>query len=280
MSITIRNLTPADLDLADAIQSEAYGSGGRRAQLALYLQLQPDGWILAQLDGQPAGIAGATDYGSLAYIGLVSVLPAMQRRGVAQAMMAHLLGWLQGRGDPVVVLDASEAGAPLYERLGFVDDEQTLVFTLDDCAIQLRESDRVVPLREADLPALAAFDAPIFGADRAAVLRSLLAQTPGRVFVARAGEAIDGYLFAQANTIGPWAARSVDAAEALLATAMRLGFDVPPRVLVPGSNAAAGPLLMRYGFSTRRSLRHMRLGGAGPVGRRERLYGLASFAIG
>ena len=53
-----------------------------------------------------------------------------------------------------------------------------------------------------------------------------------------------------------------------------------PGALVPSSNPDAAALLMRYGFSPQRSLRHMRLGGSGPVGLRERLYGLASFAIG
>jgi GNAT superfamily N-acetyltransferase len=281
MTITIRTLTPADLDVADSIQAAAYGSGTRRAQLEMYLLLQPDGWILASLDGAPGGLAGATNYGALAYVGLVSVLPAMQRRGVAQAMMGHLLGWLADRGVPVVALDASPAGAPLYERLGFVDDEKTVVFVCDDCSTQSRVSERVSLMREEELAAVAAVDAPIFGAERSAVLRFLLRQAPERAFVSRDAQGeIDGYLLAQGNTIGPWAARPSADSEGLLAAALRLGFADGPRVLVPGSNAAAAPLLMAHGFSPRRSLRHMRLGGSGPPGQREMLYGLASFAIG
>jgi GNAT superfamily N-acetyltransferase len=281
MSVTIRTLTPADLDVADAIQAAAYGSGTRRAQLEMYLQLQPDGWILASLDGVPAGLAGATSYGALAHVGLVSVLPAMQRRGVAQAMMAYLLDWLASQGNPLVALDASPAGAPLYERLDFVDDDKTVVYLRDDCPTQPRVSERVAPMRQADLAEVAALDEPIFGAARVGVLRSLLGQVPDRAFVSRdARGEIDAYLFAQANTIGPWAARPGADCEGLLVAALRLDFDGPPRVLVPSSNATATPLLMAHGFSPRRSLRHMRRGGTGPVGRREMLYGLASFAIG
>ena len=281
MTISIRTITEGDVDAADAIQAAAYGNGERRALIRMYRRLQPDGWIIASLDGAPAGFAGAIAYGPLAYVGLVSVLPALRRRGVARAMMDYLLEWMRSHGDPVVALDASEAGAPLYEQLGFVDDEKTVVYMQDDCAVRPRASDLVAPLQPADIAAVAAFDAPIFGAERAAVFRYLRAEAPDRAFVARDGSgAVAGYLFAQSSALGPWAARSVVEAEGLLAAALRLGYDGSPRVLAPGSNGDAALLLMRYGFSPRRSLRHMRLGGAGPVGQRELLYGLTSFAIG
>ncbi len=125
MTIEIRTLTPADLDMADALLMAAYGGASRKQRLQSYLTLQPDGWILAHWDGTPAGVAGATHYGPIAYIGLVGVHPAYQRRGIAMAMMRHLLRWSAERGRPVLQLDASPAGAPLYERLGFVDDEST-----------------------------------------------------------------------------------------------------------------------------------------------------------
>jgi GNAT superfamily N-acetyltransferase len=281
MTITIRTITEADIDAADAIQAAAYGTGGRAALMRLYLKLQPDGWIIASADGVPAGFAGIVSYGLVAYVGLVSVLPAMQRRGIGQAMMVHLLEWARAHGGPAIVLDASAAGAPIYERLGFVDDEKTLVFVRDDCSALPDLSDRVVPFERDDIAAVAAFDAPIFGAARTAVFRHLLADLPGRAFVAREpGGQVAGYLFAQPKTIGPWAARTAADAERLLGAALRLGFEEGPRVLVPGSNVGAPRLLMRYGFSPQRTLRHMRLGGDGPFGQRAALYGLASFAIG
>lgn len=281
MTISIRTMTEADLELADAIQSEAYGVGGRRELMQMYLRLQPDGWLLASLDGEPAGLAGATDFGALAYVGLVSVRPALQRRGVALAMMRHLLAWLRGRGCPSVVLDASAAGAPLYDRLGFVEDEQTHIFRQDDCAPGPYAAERVRQIGAADLPALAAFDAPIFGAGRAALLAELLAANPGRALLAHdADGAIAGYLFAQRQVIGPWAARAPAAAEELLRAGLALGFEGPPRVVAPGSNPAAAAMLMRYGFSPWRSLSHMRLGGDGPPGNRALYYGQTTLAVG
>jgi GNAT superfamily N-acetyltransferase len=282
MPITLRPLTEDDLDAADAICILAYGAPrSRKRDLRRYLALQPDGWLLALLDGAPAGVCGATDYGPFAYIGLMAVHPSLQRRGIATLIIERLLAWLDGRGCPAALLDASPAGAPLYEKFGFVDEDKALLFQLDDCALNPRLSDQVAPLRAEDLPALAAFDAPIFGANRADVLTAYLADYPGRAFVAReAGGQISGYLFAQAHAIGPWVAHGGDVAEALLAAALPLEFAEAPRVICPGANSSASALLLRYGFSPQRSLRHMRRGTVGAPRQRAMLYAQASFAIG
>src|SRR5258706_13347008 len=152
MTIAIHTLTAADLDRADAVQQAASGRGSRRDRLQLYLSLQPDGWLLAKLDGEPAGIAGGTNYGAVGHIGLVAVDPSKQRRGVALALMEHLLDWFDAQRCPIIQLDASEAGAPLYHKLGFVEDEKTLGFTQDDCALRPAQSERVGHLLAADIP--------------------------------------------------------------------------------------------------------------------------------
>src|SRR3954454_7702549 len=163
MTIAIHTLTAADLDHADAIQLAAYGGGSRKDRLQLYLSLQPDGWLLATLNGEPAGIAGGTNYVTVGHIGLVAVDPSKQRRGVALALMEHLLSWFDAQRCPVIQLDASAVGAPLYRRLSFVEDEKTLGFTQDDCALRPAQSERVGRLSVADIPALETFDTPIFG---------------------------------------------------------------------------------------------------------------------
>jgi GNAT superfamily N-acetyltransferase len=281
MTISIHTLTAADLDHADAIQQAAYGGGSRKDRLQLYLSLQPDGWLLATLDGEPAGIAGGTNYGTVGHIGLVAVDPSKQRRGVALALMQHLLDWFAAQRCPVIQLDASDAGMPLYRKLGFVEDEKTLGFTQDDCALRPAQSERVGRLSAADIPALAAFDAPIFGGERTAVFAAALAEAPERAFVVRdAEEQISGYLFAQPQVLGPWAARTRADAEALLAAALPLPFVGAIRTLTPGSNTNAAKLLMDYGFSPQRLLRRMRLGGAAAAGQRALLYGQTSLAIG
>jgi GNAT superfamily N-acetyltransferase len=46
--------------------------------------------------------------------------PAWRRRGVAEFLMRHVLAWAADSGLETLVLHASTAGRPLYERLGFV----------------------------------------------------------------------------------------------------------------------------------------------------------------
>jgi len=281
MTISIRTLTTADLDHADAIQLAAYGGGSRKDRLQFYLSLQPDGWLLARLDGEPAGIAGGTNYGTVGHIGLVAVDPSKQRQGVALALMEHLLSWFAAQRCLVIQLDASEAGAPLYRRLGFVEDEKTLGFTQDDCALRPAQSERVGAVRANDIPALETFDTPIFGGARATVFAAALAEAPERAFIARDAEGrISGYLFAQPLLLGPWAAHTPADAEALLAAALTLPFSGAIRTLTPSSNTDAANMLMRYGFSPQRLLRRMRRGGAAAAGRRALLYGQTSLAIG
>jgi len=289
VTISIRTLTADDLDAADAVLMAAYSSPSRKRELARYLALQPDGWRLATLDGVPAGAGGAIDYGAFGYIGLVGVHPAMQQRGVALGVMEHLLAWLHKRGTQVALLDASPAGYPLYERMGFAVDDTVTFFTRRSPAPPAPPAPPASPhqtrtiVRSAhrdDLPALAAFDIPRFGADRSAVLAAYLDESEGRSFLVHDEvDHVTGFLFAP-RLLGPWMAATPEVAEALLVAALALPWHGPVSVQAPAANSHAEPLLRRYGFAPDRTLRHMRLGGYAQLARRMQMYGQASFALG
>lgn len=283
MTISIRSITEADLDAADVVLEAAYGpSGGRRKErMRRYLSLQPDGWLLALLDDVVVGTVGAIDYGPFAYIGLMAVHPSALRRGIGLMLMQRLLAWLDARGCPFSLLDATDVGAPLYAKLGFVEDEKTAMFRRDDRALELRQAERVRRLRADDLPALVEFDAPIFGARRPTVFASYFASDPTRALVAHdAAGQISGCLFAQSHMLGPWVARTPADAEALLATALTLSYDDAPGVIFPASNTEAARLLLRHGFTPQRELSHMRRGGTAAPGQRSQIYAQASFVLG
>ena len=75
------------------------------------------------------GLGGVTSYGPFAWLGLMAVDPARQRRGIGQTLVEALVARAQELGSAVVLLDASDAGAPVYERVGFVDDDRVRVYT-------------------------------------------------------------------------------------------------------------------------------------------------------
>jgi predicted N-acetyltransferase YhbS len=282
MSLSLQSLTEGDLDAADRILMAAFRSPSRREELALYMSLQPDGWLLANLDGAPVGLGGVTSYGAFAYLGLMAVDPAMQRRGIGLALVEALVARAHELGSAMILLDASGAGAPLYARLGFVEDDRARVYTRETTmSVESAAGQAVRPLTQDDLPALVAFDAPYFGAARASVLGMCVQRYAERSFATRdeAG-AINGYLIAFEERIGPWLATTREVAETLLARALTLPFATPLSVFVPALNSDATTLLERSGFTSRRDLRHMRHGGAPALERRIHLYGQTSFAIG
>lgn len=137
-ALAIDQLTPAEIEVADQLLVAAYGMASRRAELERYLALQPEGWIMARWEGQPAGAAGATVYGPTAYIGLVGVDPAFQRRGIADALMTALIdraeNWMQmTRLELEVYVDNAPAIA-LYRKHGFVEEGRLRSYAFRDGA--------------------------------------------------------------------------------------------------------------------------------------------------
>jgi hypothetical protein len=199
--------------------------------------------------------------------------------------MEHILTWLRANALAVALLDASPAGEPLYRRLGFVADDQSDVWQREQpfaplASGQPLRATSVTPVRPEDVPELIAFDQPRFGANRGSVFAALLTEFPGCACATRDGLGqLTGFLFTQPDKLGPWVAATPAAAEQLLQHALTLPFAARSTVLVPGANPAAATLLQQTGFVKRRSLQHMRLGGA-PSRPRLQIYGLSSFALG
>jgi GNAT superfamily N-acetyltransferase len=304
--VAIRPLAPGDLEAADQIVRAAFAiEESRLASLRQLLRLQADGWFLALLEGGPAGVIGGLDYGRFVYGGLFAVSPGAQGRGVGMALLQHWLAWVAARGIPHVAVDASDAGAVLCRRVGFVEVDLTDVWEyggtaagahacalsgggLEPRVVRMgtgHEDGPAAPtaraLRADEFGALAAVDVGVFGGDRRAVLRELLDAHPGRALVTEGPDGeITGYLLAQPRRLGPWAAAFPAAAGALLAAAGALGFESGPVTLTPRLNAAAVPLLERAGFRRVRSTHYMVLGARRPPGQRARIYGAASAALG
>ncbi len=282
MALVVRRMNADDLEPLTHVVNAAYQRSTTSVEdLHRCLRLEPTGWFMAEWNGAPAGMVGAVDYGSRAWLGLMAVDPPLQGRGIARALMAGALEWSDQRC-PTVVLDASTAGAPLYEKLDFIDVDLVDAYRLQSRDLSLPSlSAAISPMRPDDLAEAAALDATAFGHDRSAVIQSFLADDPERAFVHRDREgAVDGYLIAQPFRIGPWVAISSEAAAALLGAALTLPYADAPSVLVPLANAAGIALLEDHGFARQRRLRHMRRGTPLINDRRELRYGQASFTLG
>jgi predicted N-acetyltransferase YhbS len=284
-AIAIRVLQPAELDRADALLGTVFGrERGFHVRLRRYLAIEPEGWFVAEQDGELVGALGANTHGEVAYLGLMAVAPARQHRGIGRRLLAHTLGWLDGRGVACAMLDATEVGARLYQQLGFVEIGPS--HELVGAAADLRHGERpagddlVTAVTARDLDELIALDRQLFGAARVTMWQRLLDEERGRILIARDGAALTGYLCVQPHTLGPWGTLRAPTAQALLAASRDLPTEPQVRVLVPGENTGALAFLLACGFREVRRVRHMRRGDLATPLSWKRLHGKASFCLG
>lgn len=277
MAITIRSLTDTDLNSANTILRSAF----QRAEdwtpeLRLFRSLQPDGVFLACKDDVPAGMVAAILYPEYAYVGLMGIHEGSQRMGLGQALMEHLLRWASERQSPLVKLDASQAGQPLYEKLGFVPLDEAYVLQRPAGVLIVHRPFGIQPLTPQNLDLVIASDKRAFGADRSRLLRALLERYPERAFLSH-----NGYLVAQEKRIGPWIMTGGgEEAESLLMAALSLPFPGPVSVITPALNSDGIALLQRHRFQIVRSNRHMAYGSNLVMGQREKVYAQTSLSFG
>jgi ribosomal protein S18 acetylase RimI-like enzyme len=294
-----RRMDAGDLDKANELLRAAFAlDRSFLPRLRRYLALEPDGWLVGEVQGEVqgaprlAGTVGTLSYGGFAYIGLMAVAPVAQSRGVGRRLLEAALASLDRRGVGCAVLDATAAGAPLYERLGFVDAGLTYDLVRvapgaepEPAAVSAAGAQVTRATTARDLADVASVDARHFGADRTPMWTRLAAEG-FPLWLVRAGSAGrgDGALGAMAlqpGQIGPWVAEDVEVGAALLRCALaEAPRDQPLRVQVPGDALAARELLLGTGFEVRKALRHMRRGDLTKVPSWARVYGKGSYCLG
>jgi GNAT superfamily N-acetyltransferase len=281
-------MTEADLETANGLLQASFNSlNDWRSTLRHYLHLQPEGWVFA-VEGdqtgvaeQIAGMVGITNYGSFAYIGMMAVHPAHQRKGIGGAVMEYALQWIGGRGVPITLLDATKEGDALYRKLGFVPRGNRPLLDYRHPEPPAPPTAALEVVTPALVDELTAFDAPIFGAERRRVLASMIANHPDRGLLLRDTHGnLAAYALADLRRIGPMVATTPEAGEQVVRGMLQLPFETYPMMITPFDNKAAISLLVQLGFSSLRSCVHMQRGGEAHPGQIDKLYGQVSYAIG
>ena len=150
--------------------------------------------FVAEADGAIVGTGVATINGPVAWIGTIWVDPAWRGRGLGTALTLATIEAAEGAGSRTLVLVATEAGQPLYERLGF--GVQTRYRILEAPGLASGAPDPGIrPFRPSDLPAMIALDGAATGEDRAHLLTALAAADTTRCL-----EHADGTLHAGSSS--------------------------------------------------------------------------------
>lgn len=111
---------PIDPATCAELNDRAYGYGedGFRAGLAGETAIR---WHGAFAGGEPAGCLGTIEVGEDCCVTGVATPPEQGGRGIASWLLRRVLGQAREKGLTTASLQATRAGAPLYERLGFRD---------------------------------------------------------------------------------------------------------------------------------------------------------------
>lgn len=285
MEFVIESLTRADFGQLDEMMKAAYKVNfSRKRDLARYLAIQPSYPLVAKESGEAMGFGAVVDYGPFSYIGLMAVSPKFQRRGVGGAVLRKLVEWSNARNCPTILLDASKAGEPLYEKNGFLGLDSTHVLKQTARSSDGRAASQIKSVniyRPDDLEDIVSFDVPCFGADRRKLLLSFFEEFPERSLVSRDEfGSVSGFIVAQTRSIGPWVVKDSSAAEALLSRVLELPFEDDPSVILSSLNVLALDLLGRFGFEIQRSNRHMYMGKKIERARSTTIYAQATMGFG
>ena len=276
----IREFRSSDLDGALAA-NDAVGWTGRRVLFDYYSARDDCGLFVADVDGEIVGTAGATIFPGAPPTGWVHgivVRPGQQRSGLGRRLTEAAIAWLRARFAGTVLLLATDAGRPVYERIGFVAGERYGSFAwLQDAvapdAVPSDEGVAIQAMQAADLPAACALDHAATGEDR----RGFIEPFVSTGWMATRGADVVGFHVACPWGRGPTVARDAAAGLALL----RLAATVrrAPRALgLPEANKPAVHYLNKLGITAERYVTRMWLG-APPPWRADMIFGVFNFGV-
>ena len=255
--ISLRGMTITDIPLGLKLVRQA-GWNQLEADWLRFLGMQPDGCFVAELDGQAVATTVTCTLGPVAWIAMVLVEASVRRQGVATALLRHALDFLDGQGIRSVRLDATAAGRPVYEKLGFTPE------------YSLSRYDGVVPegiglggsteAGEGEYEEIVGFDQEATGTPREKMLVRLFGESPNGVRILRRDGRLEGYVSvrkgANAVEIGPCIATTT-AGETLLRDALALCGGLRVFVDIPCDNPPAVRVAQQCGLQVQRQFTRM-----------------------
>ena len=275
---TVRVMRPEETALAVAwAAGEGWNPG--HADAACFATVDPHGFLIGELDGQPVATVSCVNYDPrFAFLGFYIVRPELRGRGLGlriwNAAMAHA-------GPRTIGLDGVMAQQENYKKSGFALAYRNVRYG-GRCP-GAPTAAGIVALADVPVATLADDDATVFPAARAAFLRSWIA-APGHV-----GRALmrDGRLAGwgvirpcrAGSKVGPLVADDRAAAEAVLDALIAASGAGEFFLDVPEPNDAALALARARGLTPIFETARMYTGPIRAV-QLQRLFGVMSFELG
>jgi len=250
-ALSIRTMRAGEVGLAiDWAAREGWNPGLHDA--ASFYAADADGFLIGEVDGRPAAVISAVQYGDdFGFIGLYIVAPKMRGRGYGLAIWRAAMARLAGRN---IGLDGVVAQQENYRKSGFRFAYNNARYAGVGGGGDGGDGVTVAELSSARFADIAAYDRRFFPAERDAFLRAWLAQ-PGAAAlgVHSDGGELAGYgvirSCREGHKIGPLFADSPAIARALFdALAARASPGAPVFLDIPECNSDARALAESRGM--------------------------------
>jgi GNAT superfamily N-acetyltransferase len=257
--ISVRSMTTADIPLGLKLARQA-GWNQIETDWRRFLTMQPDGCFVGELDGTAVASTAAFIFGPVAWIAMVLVDIDSRRKGVATILLKHALDFLDGKGVKTVRLDATAAGQPVYEKLGFVPEYPLARYMGTVGPLPRPSALMLPPTIGRQLNAVAAFDYGMTATPREKMLARLFEEAPDLTRVLYREGRVEGYVTgrrgANATLIGPCIATAY-AGPILLGDAFGRCAGQPVFIDVPRDNAPAIEIVEKSGLTVQRHFTRM-----------------------
>jgi ribosomal protein S18 acetylase RimI-like enzyme len=281
--IVVRALTTADTLGAQRLKELAGWNQTERDWQRL-LELEPEGCFAACAGERLVATTTTTTYGAaLAWIGMVLVDPAYRRRGIATLLMRRALAYLQARKARTVKLDATPAGRPVYQALGFT--AEALIERWQGRAHVGPARSACVELQARMQPQAWALDRAAFGVERARLLATLFADACAAPLCVLAPDGqLRGYVLTRAGAaatyVGPLVATDEPAATMLLDGVLHQLAGREVYVDINTGFAGSTSSLAERGLVKQRDLVRMQSGQPSRAGLSSSIYAIAGPELG
>jgi len=277
--LEVRPMARAELGLAlDWAADEGWNPGLNDARC--FGAADPDGFFVAELDGEVVGSVSAVRYGSeFGFLGLYIVRSDLRGRRIGRRLWETAMDRL---GDRTAGLDGVPAQQENYERAGFRRAHSNVRYRGERVAPRTTATP-TEPLADVPFEQVAAYDRQVFGVDRAPFLKEWVSQQGGVGFATVETGDVRGYGLMRpcrdGFKVGPLFADRSESAEALFDDLVARAHGTPVYIDAPDANQAAVRIAERRGlvpvFHTARMYR-------GPVEPLDvdRVFGVTSLELG